>query len=117
MFDRLGQIVYPASAGSEDKIMEAAIEAGAQDTETDEDGHTIYAAFEDLSVVAEALEAALGPAKSTSIVWRPKTLTPVSGDDAATLMKLIDALDDDDDVQNVYSNVDLTEEQAAALAG
>jgi YebC/PmpR family DNA-binding regulatory protein len=117
MFERLGQIVYPAAAGSEDKIMEAAIEAGAQDAESDEEAHTIYAAFEDLSAVAEALEAALGPAKSTSIVWRPKTLTPVSNDDAATLMKLIDALDDDDDVLNVYSNVDLTEEQAAALAG
>jgi YebC/PmpR family DNA-binding regulatory protein len=116
MFERLGQIVYPLAAGSEDKIMEAAIEAGAQDAESDEDGHVIFAAFEDLSTVGEALEAELGPAKSTAIVWRPKTLTPVSGEDAAMLMKLIDALDDDDYVQNVYSNVDLTEEQAAAFA-
>ena len=123
MFERLGQIVYPMSAGSEDKVMEAAIEAGAQDVETDQGDedtpatHIIYTAFEDLSSVVEALEAALGPAKTTSIVWRPKTLTPVSGEDAATLMKLIDALDDDDDVSNVYSNVDLTDEQAAALGG
>jgi len=117
MFERLGQIVYPLAAGSEDKIMDAAIEAGAQDAESDEEGHVVFAAFEDMSAVNEALEAALGPAKSTAIVWRPKTLTPVSGEDATTLMKLIDALDDDDDVSNVYSNVDLTEEQLAALAG
>jgi len=117
MFERLGQIVYPSAAGSEDKIMDAAIEAGAQDAESDEDGHVIFAAFEDLSAVNEALEAALGPAKSTGIVWRPKTLTPVSGEDAASLMKLIDALDDDDDVSNVYSNVDLTDEQLAAMVG
>ncbi|HVY34834.1 MAG TPA: YebC/PmpR family DNA-binding transcriptional regulator [Caulobacteraceae bacterium] len=117
MFERLGQMVYPPAAGSEDKIMDAAIEAGAQDAESDEDGHVIFAAFEDMSVVNEALEAALGPAKSTAIVWRPKTLTPVSSEDAATLMKLIDALDDDDDVSNVYSNVDLTDEQLAALEG
>ena len=117
MFERLGQIVYPSAAGSEDKIMDAAIEVGAQDAESDEDGHVIFAAFEDLSAVNEALEAALGPAKSTGIVWRPKTLTPVSGEDAASLMKLIDALDDDDDVSNVYSNVDLTDEQLAAMEG
>ena len=117
MFERLGQIVYPLAAGSEDKIMDAAIEAGAQDAESDEEGHVVFAAFEDMSAVNEALEAALGPAKSTAIVWRPKTLTPVSGEDATTLMKLIDALDDDDDVSNVYSNVDLTEEQLAALEG
>jgi YebC/PmpR family DNA-binding regulatory protein len=115
MFERLGQIVYPPAAGSEDKIMDAAIEAGAQDAESDEEGHVVFAAFEDLSAVTEALEALLGPAKSTAIVWRPKTLTPVSSEDAATLMKLIDALDDDDDVQNVYSNVDLSDEQVAAL--
>ena len=115
MFERLGQIVYPAAAGSADKIMDAAIESGAQDAESDEEGHIVFAAFEDLSAVTEALEAQLGPAKSTAIVWRPKTLTPVSSDDAATLMKLIDALDDDDDVQNVYSNVELSDEQVAGL--
>jgi YebC/PmpR family DNA-binding regulatory protein len=117
MFERLGQIVYPPSAGTEDRIMDAAIEAGAQDAESDEEGHTIFAAFEDMSAVNEALEALLGPAKSTGIVWRPKTLTPVSNEDAATLMKLIDGLDDDDDVSNVYSNVDLTDEQLSRLEG
>jgi YebC/PmpR family DNA-binding regulatory protein len=117
MFDRVGQIAYPASAGSEDAVMEAAIEAGAEDVESDEEGHVIYTAFEDLGTVIEALEASLGAAKSTGVIWRPKTTTPVSSDEATTLMKLIDALDDDDDVQNVYSNVELTDEDMERLAG
>lgn len=117
MFDRMGQIVYPAAAGSEDQVMEAAIEAGAEDVESDEESHTIYTAFEQLSEVAAALEKALGEAKSTAIVWRPKTQTPLAGDAAATLMKLIDALDDDDDVQNVYSNEDIPAEELEKLAG
>jgi YebC/PmpR family DNA-binding regulatory protein len=116
MFDRMGQIVYPASVGSEEKVMEAAIEAGAQDVESDpEEGHTIFTAFEDLNEVADALEKALGAPKSTSIVWRPKSLTPVSGDAAGTLMKLMDVLDDDDDVQNVYANFEISDEDMAKL--
>jgi YebC/PmpR family DNA-binding regulatory protein len=117
MFDRVGEVAYPPEAGDEDAVMEAAIEAGAEDVESDADGHLITTAFEDLSAVAEALEASLGAPKSTAVVWRPKTTTPVSESEAATLMKLLEALDDDDDVQNVYSNVELTDEQAAALAG
>ncbi len=117
MWDRMGQILYPLSAGSEDQVMEAAIEAGASDVATDEDGHTILTAFEDLSTVALALEGSLGPAKSTGFIWKPKTETPISGDGAATLMKLIDVLDDDDDVQNVWSNEDIPEDELAKLAG
>jgi len=117
MFDRLGQITYPPTAGSDDEVMEAAIEAGAEDVESDEDGHVIYTAFEDLGLVIEALEASLGPAKSTGVIWKAKTLTPVETEIATSLFKLIDVLDDDDDVQNVWTNVDLTEEQVAALAG
>jgi YebC/PmpR family DNA-binding regulatory protein len=114
-FDRVGQIVYPASSGSEDKVMEAAIEAGADDVESDEEGHTIYTAFESLNEVAQALEAQLGAPKSAAIAWRPKTLTPVSGDAVASLMKLLDALDNDDDVQNVYGNYDISDEDAEAF--
>ena len=117
MFDRLGRIGYPPAAGSEDKVMEAAIEAGAEDVESDEDGHTIYTAFEQLSDVAQALEATLGEPKSTAIVWRPKSLTPLAGDAAATLMKLLEVLDDDDDVQNVYSNEDIDAAELEKLAG
>jgi YebC/PmpR family DNA-binding regulatory protein len=114
-FDRVGQITYPAKAGSEDKVMEAAIEAGADDVESDEETHTIYTAFESLNEVAQALEAHLGEPKSASIAWRPKSLTPVTGEQVATLMKLLDALEDDDDVQNVYGNYDISDEDAAAL--
>jgi YebC/PmpR family DNA-binding regulatory protein len=118
MFDRVGQIGYPASAGSEDAVMEAAIEAGAEDVQSDaEEGHTIYTAFDQLSEVAGALEKSLGEAKSTSIVWRPKSLTPVTGDPAALLMKLIESLEDDDDVQNVYSNEDIAADELERLAG
>jgi YebC/PmpR family DNA-binding regulatory protein len=117
MFDRLGEIVYPAGAGDEDAIMEAAIEAGAQDVESDADGHVIYTAFEDLGAVIEALEVALGPPKSTGVTWKPKMTAPVAGDEVGVLMKLIDALDDDDDVQAVHTNVELSDEDMARLAG
>jgi YebC/PmpR family DNA-binding regulatory protein len=117
MFDRVGQIVFPLSAGSEDKVMDAAIEAGAEDVESDDETHVVYTAFEQLSEVAQALEAALGAPRSTTIAWRPKSLTPVAGDAAATLMKLIEALEDDDDVQNVYGNYEVSEEDLQKLAG
>ena len=116
MFDRLGQVVYPASAAGEDAMMEAAIEAGAQDVESEEDTHVVFTAFEDLAAVAEALEARFGAPRSTAIVWRPKSLTPVAGDQAAGLLKLMDALDDEDDVQNVYPNFDISEEDMERLS-
>ena len=116
MFDRVGRIVYPAKAASEDAMMEAAIEAGAQDVESDEEGHTVYTAFEDLGAVVEALETRLGAPKSTGVVWRPKSGTPVSGDQAAGLLKLIDALDDDDDVQTVFSNEEIDEAELERLS-
>lgn len=117
MFDRLGEIVYPLSAGAEEAILEAAIDAGAQDAESDEDGHVISTAFEDLGAVIEALEASLGAAKTTKIVWKAKTETPVDEAAATTLMKLIGALEDDDDVQSVWSNADIAEDVLARLAG
>ncbi|HEX4197927.1 MAG TPA: YebC/PmpR family DNA-binding transcriptional regulator [Caulobacteraceae bacterium] len=117
MFDRVGEIVYPPAAGSEDAVMEAAIEAGAEDVQSDEDGHLITTRFEDLSAVVEALEGSLGQPTSTGVVWRPKTEVPVSSAEAATLMKLIDALDDDDDVQNVFVNAEFSDEDLARHAG
>jgi YebC/PmpR family DNA-binding regulatory protein len=116
MFDRVGRIIFPAAVGSEDRVMEAAIEAGADDVESDEESHTVFTAFEQLSEVAQALEGALGEPKSTGIVWRPKSLTPLTGEAVATLMKLIDALEDDDDVQNVYSNEDISDAELEKLA-
>ena len=115
MFDRLGQILYPASAGSEDKVFEAAIEAGADDVASDEESHLIFTSIEGMTDVAAALERTLGAPKSVGIVWKPKTLTPIDGETGATLMKLIDALDDDDDVQTVYSNFEMSDEEMAKL--
>jgi YebC/PmpR family DNA-binding regulatory protein len=116
MFDRVGEIIYKPEAGEVDAVLEAAIEAGAEDVQSDENGHTIHTAFEDLNDVAKALEEALGEADSTKIIWKPQNLTPVDADKAQTLMKLIDMLEDDDDVQNVYTNFDVDEETMAQLA-
>ncbi|QDG75732.1 YebC/PmpR family DNA-binding transcriptional regulator [Labrenzia sp. PHM005] len=116
MFDRVGEIIYKPEAGEADAVLEAAIEAGAEDVQSDENGHTIYTAFEDLNDVGKALEDALGEADSTKIIWKPQNLTPVDADKAQTLMKLIDMLEDDDDVQNVYTNFDVDEETMAQLA-
>lgn len=126
MWDRVGKITYPAEAGSEDAVMEAAIEAGAQDVESDLEkpdiyeeapGHTIWTAFEDLNDVAEAMSKVLGDPKSTAIVWRPQAMTPVEGEQVATLLKLIDALEADDDVQQVYTSADISDEDAAKYGG
>ena len=117
MWDRMGQVTYPVSVGDEDKVMEAALEAGAEDVESDEDGHTIFTTFDALNEVAQALEAALGPAKSTRLVWRPKALTPVEGDAVATLMKMIESLEDDDDVQHVYGNYEISDADMEKFGG
>ena len=109
MFDRVGEVVFKPEAGSADDVMEAAIEAGAEDVTSDEDGHTIICAFEDLGEVSGALEAALGEPESVNLIWRPQNQTPIPEDKAVTLYKLLDALDEDDDVQNVYSNEDVDE--------
>ena len=117
MFERLGEILYPLSAGSEETVLEAAVDAGAQDAESDADGHAILTAFEDLTTVAEALESRLGPPTSAQIIWRARSETPVDGQAAATLAKLVAALEDDDDVQSVWTNADIDEAEMARLAG
>ena len=117
MFDRKGQIVYPASAGSEDDVMEAAIEAGAEDVESSDDGHIIITEANDLNEVSNALEAALGEAESTKLIWKPQTLTEVDENSGATLMKLIETLEDDDDIQHVTANFEMSDEVMEKLAG
>ena len=116
MFDRKGQILYPASAGSEDDVMMAAIEAGAEDVESSDDGHVIYTDATDLSDVSTALEAELGEAESTKLIWKPQTLTEVDENSGATLMKLIGILEDDDDIQNVTANFEMSDEVMEALS-
>ncbi len=115
-FERLGLIEYPASAGDEDKVLEAAIEAGAEDVESDmgdgdEDlgGHVIWVAVDALHPVARELEKALGEASAIKLGWKPGLKTDVAEGDAATLLKLIDVLDDDDDVQAVWGNYEISD--------
>ena len=109
MFDRAGEIVYPAAAGDADTVLEAAIDAGASDVASDAESHVILTAFEDLGKVARALEDRLGEPTSVRSIWKPQTMTPVEGEKAETLMKLIATLEEDDDVQNVYANYDVDE--------
>ena len=117
-FDQVGEIEYPLEAGSEMDIMEAAIEAGATDAETDETSHWIYTEREDLMEVASTLEGKFGEveAKSTKLIWKPQNTVPVEGDQADTLMKLLDVLDELDDVQNVYDNSELSEAEIERLS-
>jgi len=115
MFDRKGQIVYATAAGSDEAVMEAAIEAGAEDVESDADGHVVWCADADLAEVAAALEAALGEAESTRLVWRPQTTAELDLAAAQGLMRLIEALEDDDDVQSVTANVEIPDEVMAQL--
>jgi YebC/PmpR family DNA-binding regulatory protein len=115
-FDRMGLIEYSAAAGDEEKVLEAAIEAGADDVQSDEDGHEVWTSIDNLHEVARALEAALGEAEAVKLGWKPQNETTVVGNDAATLMKLIDALEEDDDVQTVWGNYDVPDEELEKLA-
>lgn len=95
--------------------MEAAIDAGAEDVESSEDGHIIYTGDTDLNDVSGALEAILGESESTKLIWKPQTTTELDIDGAQKLLKLIEALEDDDDVQNVTANFEISDEVMAAL--
>jgi YebC/PmpR family DNA-binding regulatory protein len=106
-FERLGLIEYPGSAGDADKVFEAALEAGAEDVESDEESHAIWVAVENLHPVARELEKALGEAEGVKLAWKPGLKVEVDEGTAATLLKLIDILDDDDDVQTVWGNYDI----------
>ncbi|HET7316656.1 MAG TPA: YebC/PmpR family DNA-binding transcriptional regulator [Sphingomicrobium sp.] len=114
-FERLGLIEYPASAGSADKVLEAALEAGADDIESDDTGHRIWTSVDDLHTVAKALEEMLGEAEATKLAWRPQTEVEVRGDDAQKLVNLMEALDEDDDVQTVWGNENIPDEELEKL--
>jgi YebC/PmpR family DNA-binding regulatory protein len=109
-FERKGMIEYPASAGDEETVLMAAMEAGADDIESSDDGHVIWTEMEALHEVATALEATLGEAESVKLAWKPNLTVDVGEGDAQTLFKLIDALDDDDDVQTVWGNYEVSDE-------
>jgi YebC/PmpR family DNA-binding regulatory protein len=109
MFAHVGEITYTSAAGSADGVLEAAIEAGADDVVSDEHGHLITCSFDTLGTVAGALEGKLGEPQSVKSVWKPTLTTPVD-DDAGTIMKMIAALEDDDDVQSVFANFEISDE-------
>ncbi|MEO7365321.1 MAG: YebC/PmpR family DNA-binding transcriptional regulator [Sphingomicrobium sp.] len=115
-FERVGLVEYPAGAGDSDKVFEAAIEAGAEDVESDEGGHRIWTSVETLHEVARALEPLLGESEGAKLAWKASTEVEVRGDDAATLLRLIDALEEDDDVQTVWGNYDIPDAELENLA-
>jgi len=117
MFDRVGFIQYPADAASEDSVMEAAIEAGADDVVSSSDDHEVYCAADQLAEVARNLEETLGEPQTAKLIWRPQNEIEVSGDKVESVMKLMNTLDDCDDVQNVYANFDISDEEMERLAG
>lgn len=117
MFDRVGEIVFPVTAGSAEALFEGALEAGAEDVQSDEEGHSVTCAQDDFAAVREALEKQFGEPKSAKLVWKPKTTTPVEGEKAETLFKMIEVLEDSDDVQTVYANFDISEDELSKLAG
>jgi YebC/PmpR family DNA-binding regulatory protein len=108
-FDRMGLIEYPEKAGDAEKVFEAALEAGAEDVVSDE-GHEIWTAQDMLHEVAKALESVLGEPESAKLAWRPQTKVIVDADVAGSLLKLIDVLDDDDDVQTVWGNYEVPDD-------
>jgi len=116
MFDRLGYIEYPADKASEEAIFEAAIEAGAADCQSNKDIHEIYTEPAQLNEVREVLAKKFGEATVAKLSWKPKNTVPVDQEKAEAVMKLVDALEDNDDIQSVYANFDISEEIMRKLA-
>lgn len=114
-FDRVGEISFPVTAGDADAVMMAALDAGADDVESDEEGHWVYCAVENLSDVTEAMEKALGESTEAKLIWKPQSRTEVDLDTAQKLMRLVDMLEEDDDVQAVTHNFDMSDEVAAQI--
>jgi len=110
MFNHIGEITYKPETGTAEAVLDAAIEAGADDVQSDANGHVIVCAFDTLGSTAAALEKALGEAQSVKAVWKPNLTTQVDEDNAQTIMKMLAALEDDDDVQNVYANFEISDE-------
>ncbi|MFO1027487.1 MAG: YebC/PmpR family DNA-binding transcriptional regulator [Acetobacteraceae bacterium] len=116
MFNRMGVIRYPAATASADDMLEAAIEAGADNVESDDDWHEVTCAVDDFFTVRDALETRFGEPETARLDWRPSNTVAVDEDRARSLLKLLDALEENDDVQNVYANFDIPEQVMAALS-
>ncbi len=117
MFNRVGEIIYPLAKASADAVMEAAIDAGADDAVVEDGKHIVTCAFESIGEVSNAMAAKFGDAETVKIVWKPNVTAPVDFEKAEGLMKLVDMLDEDDDVQNVFTNADIPDDVMAKLSG
>ncbi|NNG03329.1 MAG: YebC/PmpR family DNA-binding transcriptional regulator [Inquilinus sp.] len=115
MFDRLAEIVYPAAAATAEEMFEAALEAGAENVDSDDVSHVVSAAVDDFSAVRDSLEERFGPPQSAALVWRPRTTVPLDEEPAGTLLKFLDALEDNDDVQMVSANFEIADDVMARL--
>jgi YebC/PmpR family DNA-binding regulatory protein len=116
MFDRVGVVAFDAKAASADAMLEAAIEAGADDVTSNDEGHQVFTTQESLRDVAKALEAKFGEPTKAAMMWKPQNTIAVDDEAGETLIKLIDALDDHDDVQNVYANFELSDALVAKMS-
>ena len=117
MFDLVGYIEYAGDKASEDEMLEAAIEAGADDVQSSDETHEIFTAFDQLAEVASTLEKQFGEPSAAKPLWKPQNTIPVEGEKVDTLMKLLDALEDCEDVQNVFANFEMSDEDLARMAG
>jgi len=117
MFNRVGQIVYPADKATAEDMLEAVIDAGGDDVESDDETHDILTSVTDFGTVRDALEAKFGEPKSAHLTWMPKDLNPVTGDAAQSLLKLLDVLEDNDDVQKITGNFDIPDEEVKKFRG
>ncbi len=115
MFDRVGQILYDADVGTPDEVFEAAVEAGAENVESSPEGHEVICAPDDFSVVRDALVERLGPPREAQLSWKSQTSVPVDEADAETLVGLLSALEDNDDVQQVSANFEIADEVMVRL--
>ena len=109
MFDHVGVVEYDADKASADAMLEAAIEAGADDVVSNEDGHQIFTTPDELSDVAKALEAKFGEPRKSALTWKPQNTVSVDDESGEKIIKLIESLDDNDDVQNVYANFEVSD--------
>jgi YebC/PmpR family DNA-binding regulatory protein len=116
-FERAGEVRYKPDVAGNEAVFEAALEAGAEDVESDEDAHVITCQADDLNDVATSMQETFGEAEQARLVWKPQNLSPVEGDPAEGLMKLLDALDDYDDTQNVWANYDISDAEMERLTG
>lgn len=115
MFDHLGRIAYPATKATAEQVFEAALESGADNVESGEAEHEIFCPVADFATVRDALEEKLGAPDSAKLVWVPKVTTPLGEEEAKAVLKFLDVLEDFDDVQNVYANLDISDEVAQRL--